>query len=88
MSRLVWVALLSNCLIVFGAVSCAPAPTVEATPLDPVATAADLTPTAYLPLVVTPESLPTERLQPADLVYRGAFRLPDSPGTPDNVGWE
>lgn len=28
------------------------------------------------------------RLQPADLTYLGAFRLPDSPGTPDNVGWE
>ncbi|MFQ6014423.1 MAG: hypothetical protein ACE5NP_03135 [Anaerolineae bacterium] len=27
-------------------------------------------------------------LQPSDLVYQGAFRLPDSPGTPDNVGWE
>ena len=25
---------------------------------------------------------------PADLAYLGAFRVPDSPGTPDNVGWE
>lgn len=88
MSRLVWLALLLNCLIVFWVASCAPAPLAEATPLGPAATAADLTPAAYLPLVVTPESLPTERLQPADLVYRGAFRLPDSPGTPDDVGWE
>ena len=22
------------------------------------------------------------------LIYQGAFRLPDAPGTPDNVGWE
>lgn len=28
------------------------------------------------------------RLQPADLVYKGAFRLPDTSGMPDNVGWE
>lgn len=28
------------------------------------------------------------RIQPADLVYRGAFRLPDSPATPENVSWE
>ncbi|MDH3349770.1 MAG: hypothetical protein OEM02_16910, partial [Desulfobulbaceae bacterium] len=28
------------------------------------------------------------RLQPEDLTYLGAFRLPDSPATPDNVGWE
>jgi hypothetical protein len=27
-------------------------------------------------------------IQPGDLQYVGAFRLPDSPGTPDNVGWE
>jgi hypothetical protein len=27
-------------------------------------------------------------IQPADLKYQGAFRLPDSPGTPDNVNWE
>ena len=29
-----------------------------------------------------------QRIQPEDLVYLGAFRLPDSPGTPDDVGWE
>ena len=28
-----------------------------------------------------------QRLQPSDLEYRGAFRLPDSPGKPDNVNW-
>jgi hypothetical protein len=28
------------------------------------------------------------RIQPSDLRYLGAFRLPDSPATPDNVGWE
>jgi hypothetical protein len=77
--RLVWPAWLLTCLIVVEAVSCAPAQNIEATPLGPAATAADLAPTAYLPLVVTPESLPTERIQPNDLVYRGAFRLPDSP---------
>ncbi|MBU0702665.1 MAG: hypothetical protein KKC18_02220, partial [Chloroflexi bacterium] len=31
---------------------------------------------------------PGPLIQPADLVYLGAFRLPDTPGTPDNVGWE
>ncbi|MFZ5798837.1 MAG: hypothetical protein C4563_05090 [Desulfobulbus sp.] len=30
----------------------------------------------------------TTLIQPADLVYVGAFRLPDSPATPENVGWE
>lgn len=30
----------------------------------------------------------TSLIQPADLLYLGAFRLPDSPGTLDNVGWE
>jgi hypothetical protein len=27
-------------------------------------------------------------IQPDDLVYVGAFRLPDSPGMPENVNWE
>jgi len=26
-------------------------------------------------------------IQPGDLLYIGAFRLPDSSGTPDNVNW-
>jgi len=30
----------------------------------------------------------TTRLQPSDLMYVGAFRLPDSPSTPDNVNWQ
>jgi Domain of unknown function (DUF4214) len=30
----------------------------------------------------------SDRLQPTDLEYLGAFRLPDSPATPDNVNWE
>ncbi|MCP4427532.1 MAG: hypothetical protein GY803_23850, partial [Chloroflexi bacterium] len=81
-----WV-LIVTCLTAILAASCAATPTIEATPLGSTQ-ADDLEPTAYLPVVLTPESLPTERLQPADLVYRGAFRLPDSPGTPDNVGWE
>ena len=29
-----------------------------------------------------------QHIQPTDLEYRGAFRLPDSPGMPDNVSWE
>ncbi len=33
-------------------------------------------------------SSPASLIQPSDLVYLGAFRLPDAPGTPDNVGWE
>ncbi len=87
LGRLVRWVLVFNCLTVILATGCAATPTIEATPLGPTQ-ADDLEPTAYLPLVVTPESLPTERLQPSDLVYRGAFRLPDSPGTPDDVGWE
>jgi len=42
-------------------------------------------PTIYLPLAAKSHS---DLIQPSDLVYLGAFRLPDSPGTPDNVGWE
>lgn len=55
----------------------------------------------YLPLVLrayatpTPPQPPQPSPQPAeglilptDLSYRGAFRLPDSPGTADDVGWE
>jgi hypothetical protein len=30
----------------------------------------------------------TTLIQPSDLLYLGAFRLPDSPGTPENVNWE
>jgi hypothetical protein len=33
-------------------------------------------------------SSPASLIQPSDLVYLGAFRLPDAPGTPDNIGWE
>ncbi len=51
-----------------------------------------LTNTVYLPLVfrnyAPPPLTDGELIQPADLVYQGAFRLPDSPGTPENVGWE
>jgi hypothetical protein len=45
-----------------------------------------LTPTHYLP--VTTKNAASGAIMPADLAYRGAFRLPDAPGTPDNVGWE
>ncbi len=38
---------------------------------------------AYSPSAMTDGDL----IQPSDLVYRGAFRLPDSPGTPEDVGW-
>jgi hypothetical protein len=59
----------------------------------------DLTPRVYLPVILktlplTPDPTPTpttspsgDLIQPSNLVYQGAFRLPDSPGTPDNVGW-
>ncbi|MBN1200942.1 MAG: hypothetical protein JXJ20_03705 [Anaerolineae bacterium] len=30
---------------------------------------------------------PENRIQPGDLTYLGAFRLPDSPGMPDDVNW-
>ncbi|MBN1580270.1 MAG: hypothetical protein JXA89_06175 [Anaerolineae bacterium] len=46
----------------------------------------------YLPTLLnnyTPStSTNGERIQPADLTYLGAFRLPAAPGTPDDVGWE
>jgi len=51
-----------------------------------------LTNTAHLPLVMSGYRPPTSTngtlIQPSNLDYQGAFRLPDSPGTPDNVGWE
>jgi len=44
----------------------------------------------YLSLTLKDRSTltPGSLVQPTDLAYQGAFRLPDSPGTPDNVGWE
>lgn len=56
------------------------------TSAPPVHASGTLTPAAHLPIVT--HSSPPERLLPSDLVYLGAFRLPDSPGTADNVGWE
>ena len=45
----------------------------------------------YLPVILrdyTPSPPSSgDLIQPTDLGYRGAFRLPDSPGTPDDVGW-
>ncbi len=38
-------------------------------------------------LIIRTIPCPAQRIQPADLEYRGAFRLPDSPGMPDNVNW-
>jgi hypothetical protein len=35
-----------------------------------------------------PQAISANLIQPADLLYLGAFRLPDSPGMPDNVNWE
>jgi hypothetical protein len=35
-----------------------------------------------------PQALSPDLIQPDDLFYLGAFRLPDSPATPDNVNWE
>ena len=50
-----------------------------------------LTTTVHLPLLLNAFRPPTATnstlIHPTDLFYRGAFRLPDSPGTPDNVGW-
>lgn len=63
---------------------------------------AELVPWVYLPLILRaytpsptpPTEIPTETppptgdlIHPSDLNYRGAFRLPDSPGMPDNMGW-
>ena len=44
----------------------------------------------YMPHVVGPASTPAEggRLQPDDLTYLGAFRLPGTTHVLDNVGWE
>lgn len=51
-----------------------------------------LTNTVYLPIILRSHTCSSPSngalVQPSDLVYQGAFRLPDSPGTPENVGWE
>ena len=60
----------------------APASIASASPQAPAATP---TATVFLPQVIasaTPPSPSGERLQPSDLVYLGAFRLPDGPGRP------
>jgi len=41
-----------------------------------------------LSVTLTPFPCRAQLIRPDDLVYMGAFRLPDSPGTPENVGWE
>ncbi len=54
---------------------------------QPVATPSP-TPTLYLPLVTkvaTPAPPASNRILPGDLVYLGAFRLPD--GAPEEIGW-
>jgi hypothetical protein len=62
--------------IILKALTLTPSPTPTATP----------TPTSIpTPTPTTPPS--GDLIQPSDLAYHGAFRLPDSPGTPDNVGW-
>lgn len=38
-------------------------------------------------LLPTPSAV-ANRIQPADLLYLGAFRLPDSPAGPENTNWE
>jgi hypothetical protein len=46
-----------------------------------------LTNTVYLSLVLNNQA--PGLIQPSDLVYVGAFRLPDvPPGTPEGIGWE
>ncbi|MCP4359606.1 MAG: hypothetical protein GY796_16485 [Chloroflexi bacterium] len=81
-------SLMAGLFVLLFAVGCTAVQVSEATPMNPAGNNGNSTPTTYLPIVLTPESLATERLQPADLVYLGAFRLPDSAGTPDDVGWE
>jgi len=41
-----------------------------------------------LPIILIYSLGIAQQLQPDDLEYLGAFRLTDSAGTPDNVGWE
>ena len=43
---------------------------------------------AFLCLFLSHPGANAALVQPSDLRYLGAFRLPDSPATPDNVGWE
>ena len=77
--------LLLGCLVQGPSVG--PAPTEAQETLSgetPVTHAAP--PTVYLPAVHNQHA--AGRIQPTDLRYEGAFRLPTSPGTPDDVGWE
>jgi hypothetical protein len=63
----------------------ADAPSVEQT--TPITAAAAPTSTVYLPAISTPAAaLSSELLQPDDLTYLGAFRLPDD--APEGYGWQ
>lgn len=91
------VAFLTTGLILLNILACnLPIPTPAGLPTGPpeTATREGQSPPA-LPAPATQEpspgprmSSPASLIQPSDLVYLGAFRLPDARGTPDNVGWE
>ncbi|MCB9422170.1 MAG: hypothetical protein H6667_20375 [Ardenticatenaceae bacterium] len=60
-------------------------PDVQASPLPPTAVTAD--DTTYLPIVTrSSNTIPDGLIQPDDLVYLGAFRLPAD--APDDIGWQ
>ncbi len=91
------VALFTTGLILLNILACnLPIPTPAGLPTGPPETATQEGQSPPpLPAPVTQEpppgprmSSPASLIQPSDLVYLGAFRLPDTPGTPDNVGWE
>jgi len=77
-------------LAAFGLVTCSPADTAEpAAEADAAAaaeTAAPSTGSAETSAAAPAGGAPAGRLQPADLVYRGAFRLP-GPSGESNWGW-
>jgi hypothetical protein len=78
-------------LLLFGCL--APGPATGPTPAEAQRGAPDreetplaASPTVYLPAVHNQHA--AGLIQPTDLHYEGAFRLPPSPGTPEDVGWE
>jgi lysophospholipase L1-like esterase len=53
-------------------------------PTEPPATSIPPTPTATSPSISVDTGAPAQLIQPTDLVYLGAFRLPDGP---EGIGW-
>ena len=87
-------ALFLGLLLIGAAIACfSPSPALPAAANPPatqtisLAATATLTPTVYLPAVLNDASPNGIPMQPSDLAYQGAFRLPDSPGMPENVNW-